>query len=109
MELAARGVSIDEIRTAVQQGNSNLPTGTLDGRNQTFTVKSSGQLLSAKAFGPLIVTYRDGAPVRLEEIARVVEGLHFRGHGGRDRDGVRARQARRKIQQRRNTKKCRSS
>lgn len=73
--IAARGVGIDEIRTGIQQGNSNLPTGTLDGRNQTFTVKSSGQLLNAKAFEPLIVTYRDGAPVRLEEIAKVSDSV----------------------------------
>ena len=48
----------------------NLPTGTLYGAHQAFTVEATGQLMDAAAYRPLIVAYRDGAPVRLEEIGR---------------------------------------
>src|SRR4030095_420133 len=64
LALAARGIAIDEVKTAIEQGNSNLPTGTLDGKKQSFTVESSGELKEAAAYRPLVVTYRDGAHVR---------------------------------------------
>jgi HAE1 family hydrophobic/amphiphilic exporter-1 len=51
---------MNDLRTALDTGNSNLPTGTLDGKEQTFTIESSGQLLNATAFRALIVAYRDG-------------------------------------------------
>ncbi len=75
LKLASRGISFDEVRNAVSQGNSNLPTGTLDGKNQNFTVQTSGQLENAKAFRPVIVTYRDGAPVRLDQVALVNDSV----------------------------------
>ncbi|MDQ3623655.1 MAG: efflux RND transporter permease subunit, partial [Verrucomicrobiota bacterium] len=73
--LAARGISFDAVRDAVAGGNSNLPTGALEGRDQTFTVESTGQLNNAAEFRPLIVAYRDGAPVRLEEVANVIDSV----------------------------------
>ncbi len=73
--LAARSISFDEVKTAVQEGNSNLPTGTLKGRSQIFTVESSGQLENAEAYRSLVVAYRDGAPVRLGEIANVLDDV----------------------------------
>jgi HAE1 family hydrophobic/amphiphilic exporter-1 len=75
LKLASRGISFDDVRSAINAGNSNLPTGTLQGPDQNFTVQTSGQLLDAKAFRPLIVAYRDGAPVRLDQIANVIDSV----------------------------------
>ncbi|QYM80519.1 efflux RND transporter permease subunit [Horticoccus luteus] len=73
--LASRGIGINEVRTALSAGNVNLPTGTIDGRKQAVTLQSNGQLQDAAAFRPLIVTYRNGAPVRLEDVGTVVDSV----------------------------------
>ena len=73
--LASRGIGIDDVRTALSQGNSNLPGGTLNGATKSYTIETTGQLTSAAQFRPLIVTYRNGRPVRLEEIARVTDSV----------------------------------
>ncbi len=73
--LASRGIGIDEVASAIRSGNVNLPTGALWGANQAFTVQSSGQLLNAEAYRPLIVAYRDGRPVRLSELGRVIDSV----------------------------------
>jgi HAE1 family hydrophobic/amphiphilic exporter-1 len=73
--LASRGIGIDEVAEAVRQSNVNLPTGTLYGANQAFTVQASGQLATADRYRPLIVAYRGGAPVRLEELGQVVDSV----------------------------------
>jgi HAE1 family hydrophobic/amphiphilic exporter-1 len=73
--LASRGIGIDEVENAVAQGNVNLPTGNLDGRHQTFSVEANGQLFTAPAYRPLIVSYRNGSPVRLEELGRVIDSV----------------------------------
>ncbi len=73
--LATRSIGVDEAVTAIQRGNSNLPTGTLFGPNQAFTVESNGQLLRAPDYRPIIVTYRNGFPVRLGEIGQVLDSV----------------------------------
>jgi HAE1 family hydrophobic/amphiphilic exporter-1 len=73
--LAAHDVGIDEVASAVQNANVNLPSGVLNGPNQALTVESQGQLTSAAAYRPLIVAYRDGRPLRLEDLGRVVDGV----------------------------------
>jgi HAE1 family hydrophobic/amphiphilic exporter-1 len=73
--LAARGVGINEVEQAVANANVNIPTGSLYGKERTFAVQSTGQLANAAAFRPVIVTYRNGAPVRLQELGRVVDGV----------------------------------
>src|SRR5947209_953234 len=73
--MASRGIGIDEVQDAVAKGNVNLPTGTLYGKNQAFTVQASGQLMKAADYRPLIVAYRQGRPVRLEEIGRVIDSV----------------------------------
>src|SRR5262249_6249077 len=73
--LVARNVGIDEVQRAIQQSNVNLPTGKLYGEKQAFTVQSSGQLTTAAAYRPLIVTWRNGLPVRLEELGRVLDSV----------------------------------
>ena len=73
--LAARGIGIDEVEQAIAQGNVNRPTGTLYGARQAYNIQASGQLLDAAAYRPLIVAYRNGSPVRLEELGRVIDGV----------------------------------
>jgi HAE1 family hydrophobic/amphiphilic exporter-1 len=73
--LAARGIGIDEVEQAIARGNVNLPTGTLYGHQQAYTIQASGQLTDAAAYRPLIVAYRNGSPVRLEELGRVVDSV----------------------------------
>jgi HAE1 family hydrophobic/amphiphilic exporter-1 len=73
--LAARGVGINEVEQAVANANVNIPTGTLYGKERVFAVQSTGQLQNAAAFRPVIVTYRNGSPVRLQELGRVVDGV----------------------------------
>jgi hydrophobic/amphiphilic exporter-1 (mainly G- bacteria), HAE1 family len=73
--LAVRGIGLDEVEAAVRQANPNLPTGTLEGPERAFTVESTGQLTSAAAFRPVVVAYRDGAPVRLEQLGRVLDSV----------------------------------
>jgi hydrophobic/amphiphilic exporter-1 (mainly G- bacteria), HAE1 family len=73
--LAARGIALEEVQQALSAHNSNLPTGTLYGAHRAYTLQTTGQLVDAAAYRPLIVTYRNGSPVRLSEIARVVDGV----------------------------------
>ena len=73
--LASRGIGFEEVAAAVQSANVNLPTGVVSGADQAFTIQASGQLLDAAAFRPVIVAYREGQPVRLEELGRVVDGV----------------------------------
>jgi HAE1 family hydrophobic/amphiphilic exporter-1 len=73
--LASRGVGIDEVAAAVQKANVNLPTGTLSGASQAFTIQSSGQLMKAADYRPLIVSYRDGSPVRLQDLGTVIDSV----------------------------------
>src|SRR5438067_5701925 len=72
-QLAAHHVGVDEVQRAIQQSNVNLPTGRLRGPKQSFTVQSSGQLTEAAAYRPLIVQWRNGVPLRLEELANVID------------------------------------
>ncbi|HWR58666.1 MAG TPA: multidrug efflux RND transporter permease subunit [Thermodesulfovibrionales bacterium] len=73
--LAAKQIGIDEVGRALELGNVNLPTGTLEGSKQSFTIQAAGQLYDAAAYRPLIVAYRGGRPVRLEELGRVIDSV----------------------------------
>jgi len=73
--LASRGLGINEVAEAVKQENVNLPTGTLYGAHQAFTIQATGQLTTADAYRPLIVAYRGGQPVRLSEMGRVINSV----------------------------------
>ena len=73
--LASRGIGIEEVAQAIQGANVNLPTGTLYGRDQAFTIQATGQLTKAEVYRPLIVAYRNGAPVRLEDLGDVIDGV----------------------------------
>ncbi len=73
--LAARHIGIDEVEQALAQHNVNLPVGTLWGDEQAMTLKASGQLLTAPAYSRMIVAFRNGSPVRLGELGRVIDGV----------------------------------
>jgi HAE1 family hydrophobic/amphiphilic exporter-1 len=74
-EMARRGIGIDEVAGAVSRENVNLPTGVLWGPNRAYTVQADGQLKNAAAFNQLIVSYRNGAPVRLGDLGRAVDSV----------------------------------
>src|SRR3954468_7418936 len=71
-KLHAQNIGINEIDQAITNWNVNQPTGQLFGPKNTYTIKASGQLLNADAFRPIIITYRNGAPVRLGDVAHVI-------------------------------------
>jgi HAE1 family hydrophobic/amphiphilic exporter-1 len=73
--LIAHHIGIDEVEQALEKHNVNLPTGTLWGNNQAFTINASGQLMTSAGFRDMIVAYRDGSPVRLSDLGQVVDGL----------------------------------
>ena len=73
--LAAQGLSLEDVRTAVSQANVNAPKGSFDGTQQAFTLGSNDQILKAEDFKPVILAYRNGAPVRLQDVANVEDGV----------------------------------
>ena len=74
-ELASRQIGIDEVASAISAGNVKLPTGTLNGSRQAYTIETDAQLMQAEAYRKLVVAYRDGSPVYLEELGRVVDSV----------------------------------
>src|SRR6202522_3769074 len=73
--LATRGIGIDDVQAATMANNSNLPTGKLYGSKQAFTIESTGQLTNAAQYRRMIVAYRNGNPVRLQELGRVLDDV----------------------------------
>jgi len=74
-KLRSTDIGINEVDAALQNWNVNLPTGQLYGPTSTYTLKVNGQLTSAAAFSSLVLAYRHGAPVRLGDVARVVDSV----------------------------------
>lgn len=72
-ELASRGIGLSQVKTAIQQGNVNLPTGSLSGTYKSYTIQANGQLTDAAGYRQLIVTYKNGAPVRLQDLGEVID------------------------------------
>ncbi len=73
--LASRGITLSEVRAALDAHNVNQPTGLLDGYRQSVQILASGQLDNAAAFTGIVVAYRNGAPVRLGELAQVIDSV----------------------------------
>ncbi|MBD2595869.1 efflux RND transporter permease subunit [Nostoc spongiaeforme FACHB-130] len=73
--LSAKGIGVDEVADAISKGNANIPTGTLYGQEQNYTIQANGQLNDAAAYRSLIVSYQGGAPVQLGEIAQVLDSV----------------------------------
>src|ERR1039457_5777778 len=73
--LAAHNIGIDDVEIALGAHNVNMPTGTLWGPRQAYTVQATGQLDTAAEYRPLIVAYRNGSPIRLEQLGRVIDSV----------------------------------
>ncbi len=88
-ELSSRGIGLDELRSAIAASNVNLPSGVLTGPFTTYTVQANGQLFKARDYQNIIVAYRNGHPIRLMELAKVLDDVEnnqtmawFRGKPG---------------------------
>jgi hydrophobic/amphiphilic exporter-1 (mainly G- bacteria), HAE1 family len=73
--LASRQIGLEQVQTAIQQGNVNLPTGTLSGAYKNFSVQTNGQLQDAAAYRKLIVAYKQGSPIYLDQLGQVIDGV----------------------------------
>src|SRR2546425_1000538 len=74
---AARNISLDDIRNVVAKTNSNTPVGTLNGPKQSVTLTASSAMTKAEEYRKVVVAYRNGAPVMLEQIARVIDSVEY--------------------------------
>src|SRR5262249_57581937 len=72
--LAGNDLSLEDLRTALGQANVDQAKGSIDGPRQSFTIGANDQLLSAADYRSVIVAYRQGAPVRLQDVANVIDG-----------------------------------
>ena len=73
--LSSRAIGIDEVANAIRSGNVNLPTGTLYGPNKVYTIETNGQLTNAEEYRSLIVSYRNGSPVRIKDIGSAIDSV----------------------------------
>ncbi len=73
--LANRGIGIDEVASSISAQNVTMPTGILWGQNKASTIVANGQLQNAAQFRQVVVTYRNGAPVHLDELGRVLDDV----------------------------------
>ncbi len=73
--ISSLGVSLEDIRMVLGQANVNSPKGSFDGARQSFTIGSNDQIFSAQAYKPIIVAYKNGAPIRLGDIANIIDGV----------------------------------
>ena len=74
-QLAARQIGIDDVVLAIQRGNVDLPVGTLYAPTRAYTLVSDAQLVNAAAYGPMVVTYRNSAPVRIQDIGKAIDSV----------------------------------
>jgi HAE1 family hydrophobic/amphiphilic exporter-1 len=74
-QLAARQIGIEDVVAAVQRGSVDLPVGTLNAPNRAYTLVSDAQLTNAEAFRPMVVTYRNGAPVRVQDLGKAIDSV----------------------------------
>jgi multidrug efflux pump len=80
--LAAYGLNIDDLRTTISNANQNGPKGTLDGPSNAYTVNTNDQIRNAEDYGTVIIAYKNGAPVRLRDVANLVSGAENAKLGG---------------------------
>jgi hydrophobe/amphiphile efflux-1 (HAE1) family protein len=74
-KLASKQIGINEVDNSIRDWNVNLPTGALWGRNQSYNIQATGQLMNAAAYRPLVVAWRNGSPVRLEQVADISDSV----------------------------------
>jgi HAE1 family hydrophobic/amphiphilic exporter-1 len=82
LQLASRQIGIDQVAQAIAASNVNRPTGTLYGPDRNFVIEASGQLLDAEAYNQVVVAWRNGSPVRLNEVAHVYAGVENERNAG---------------------------
>ncbi len=80
--LAAYGLNIDDLRTTINVANQNGPKGTLDGPARAYTINTNDQLKSAAEYSNIVVAYRNNSPVRLRDVATLVESAENTKLGG---------------------------
>ena len=80
--LAAYGLNIDDLRTTISNANQNGPKGTLDGPSNAYTVDTNDQIRGAEDYGSVVIAYKNGAPVRLRDVATLVAGAENAKLGG---------------------------
>jgi multidrug efflux pump len=80
--LAAYGLNLDDLRTTINNANQNGPKGTLDGPSIAYTVNTNDQIRNADDYGEVVVAYKNGAPVRLKDVATLVSGAENSKLGG---------------------------
>ncbi len=73
--LASYQIGLNEVADALRKGNANLPSGTLDGTTRSFTIETQGQLLKAGEYLPLVIAYRNGAPIRLSDVGTAIDSI----------------------------------
>ena len=73
--ISALGLSLEDVRTILGQANVNAPKGSFEGPRQSFTIGSNDQIFSADAYKPIIVAYKNGAPIRLGAVAQVIDSV----------------------------------
>jgi len=73
--ISSLGLGLDDVRTILGQANVNAPKGSFDGARQSFTIGSNDQIFSADAYKPIIVAYKNGAPIRLGNLANVIDSV----------------------------------
>ncbi|MEI7036810.1 efflux RND transporter permease subunit [Fulvimonas yonginensis] len=74
-QLSNLGLTLEDVRAALTQANVNAPKGTLNGTTQSYSIGTNDQLTDAAGYAQTIISYKDGAPVRLKDVARVVDGV----------------------------------
>jgi HAE1 family hydrophobic/amphiphilic exporter-1 len=74
-QLASRGIGIDEVVAAIRASNVNLPTGNLNYSDRAYTIQATGQLYKAVDYRPITVAYKNGAPVHLEDLGKVIDDV----------------------------------
>ena len=72
--LASYGLSLETLRTALASANVNQAKGNFDGPDQAWTINDNDQLQAGAQYGPIIIAYRNGAPVRIRDVATVIDG-----------------------------------
>ncbi len=80
--LAAYGISMEDLRTAIAGANVSGPKGSLDGAQQAYTIAANDQIAAADAYKPIIIAYRNGSPVTIGDVAQIVDGLENDRTGG---------------------------
>src|SRR5215831_10374734 len=70
--LAARGLSLEDVRSVISVDNVDLPKGTLNSPRQTYTLNTNDQLFKPEAYGDLIIAYRNGSPVRVKDVGKAI-------------------------------------